>query len=49
VVYQPSPPDICCWYCHAWQQGGSLFDFLRLYYGLEAGELWRLLLAGFVF
>jgi hypothetical protein len=49
VVYQPSPPDICCWYCHTWQQGGSLFDFLRLYYALEAGELWRLLLAGCVF
>jgi len=47
VVYQPSPPDICCWYCHVWQQGGSLFDFLRLYYALEAGELWHFLLAGF--
>jgi hypothetical protein len=49
LVYQPSPPDICCWYCHVWQQGGSLFDFLRLYYALDAGELWHFLLAGFQF
>ncbi len=49
LVYQPSTPDIYCWYCHTWQQGGSLFDFIRLYYGFEAGELWRLLLAGFEF
>jgi hypothetical protein len=46
VVYQPSSPDICCWYCHTWQQGGSLFDFLRLYYGLEAHELWHHILSG---
>ncbi len=49
VAYRPSFPDICCWYCHTWKQGGSLFDFLRLYYGLEASELWRLLLSGFQF
>jgi hypothetical protein len=49
VAYRPTVPDICCWYCDVWQSGGSLFDFLRLYYGLEAGELWRLLLAGFAF
>jgi hypothetical protein len=49
VAYRPTEPYICCWYCHTWQQGGSLFDFLRLYYGLEAGELWHFLLAGFQF
>jgi len=49
VAYYPSYPDICCWYCHVWQQGGSLFDFLRLYYALDAGELWHFLLAGFEF
>lgn len=46
VVYQPSAPSVCCWYCHVWQQGGSLFDFLRYYYGLEARELWHHLLNG---
>ncbi len=49
VAYRPVSPDICCWYCHVWQSGGSLFDFLKLYYGLEAGELWHLLLSGFQF
>ena len=49
VAYHPTAPDICCWYCHVWQSGGSLFDFLRLYYGFEASELWRLLLTGFQF
>jgi hypothetical protein len=49
VVYQPSAPSICCWYCHVWQQGGSLFDFLKLYCGLEAGELWHFLQIGFEF
>jgi len=49
VAYRPTSPDICCWYCYTWQQGGSLFDFLRLYYELEASELWHFLLAGFQF
>ena len=46
IAYRPSFPDICCWYCHVWQQGGSLFDFLRYYYGLEACELWHHILSG---
>jgi hypothetical protein len=46
VVYHPTPPDICCWYCHVWQQGGSLFDFLKLYYALDARELWHHILSG---
>jgi len=41
-----APSDLCCWYCHTWQQGGSLFDFLRYYYNLDARELWRRLLLG---
>ncbi len=49
VAYYPTFPDICCWYCHVWQSGGSLFDFLKLYYGFEASELWHLLLSGFQF
>jgi hypothetical protein len=45
-VYRPTSPDICCWYCHTWKQGGSLFDFLRYYYGLDARELWSHIRAG---
>ena len=45
-VYRPVSPDVCCWYCHTWKQGGSLFDFLRYYYGLDARELWSHILAG---
>ena len=48
-VYAPQGKDICCWYCHTWQRGGSLFDFVRLYHGLDARELWRRLLAGEAF
>ncbi|EFH86286.1 zinc finger CHC2-family protein [Ktedonobacter racemifer DSM 44963] len=40
-VHEPSKPGGACWYCHTWKQGGSVFDFLRLYYGLEARELWQ--------
>jgi hypothetical protein len=45
-VYRPTYPDVCCWYCHTWQAGGSLFDFLRYYYGLEAGDLWSRICSG---
>jgi hypothetical protein len=45
-VYRPMYPDVYCWYCHVWQAGGSLFDFLRYYYGLEARELWSRILGG---
>lgn len=40
-VYQPDGTSNYCWYCYAWQQGGSLFDFLRHWYRLDARELWR--------
>jgi hypothetical protein len=46
VAYRPTAPDICCWYCHVWQQGGSLFDFFKLYSGLEAREFWHRILGG---
>jgi hypothetical protein len=39
-VYRPEYPDLRCWYCHTWKQGGSLFDFFRYYYNLSARELW---------
>lgn len=45
-VHVPRGGDLACWWCHTWQQGGSLFDFLRLYHGLEARDLWRRVLAG---
>ena len=45
-VYRPTSPDLRCWYCHTWGQGGSLFDFFRLYYGLEARDLWHRILSG---
>jgi hypothetical protein len=45
-VYRPAYPDICCWYCHVWKQGGSLFDFLRYYYNLSPADLWQRLQAG---
>jgi hypothetical protein len=40
-VYQPGTPGGYCWYCYVWQQGGSVFDFLRYWYGLSARELWH--------
>jgi hypothetical protein len=46
-VYRPSSASsLCCWYCNTWGQGGSLFDFLRYYYGLEASDLWSRLCSG---
>lgn len=38
--------ELACWLCHTWQQGGSLFDFLRLYHGLDARQLWGRIRAG---
>jgi hypothetical protein len=39
-VYTPGVPGGYCWYCHIWQQGGSVFDFLRLYSGVDDRSLW---------
>lgn len=40
-VYSPGVSGGYCWYCHVWQQGGSVFDFLRCYHNLDARTLWR--------
>lgn len=40
-VYTPGVPGGYCWYCYTWEQGGSVFDFLRYYYGLDARSMWR--------
>ena len=45
-VYEPTYTGGYCWYCHVWQQGGSVFDFLLLYLNLEVRELWHRILAG---
>lgn len=45
-VYTPAGGDLCCWYCHVLQGGGSLFDFLRLYFDLDARTLWHRILSG---
>ncbi len=45
-VHEPKYLGGYCWYCHVWQQGGSVFDFLLLYHHLTARELWRRILAG---
>jgi hypothetical protein len=45
-VYQPTYPDVMCWYCHTLQGGGSLFDFFKLYYSLDSRDLWSRILAG---
>src|SRR5438270_4710498 len=45
-VYPPGVPGGYCWYCHVWQQGGSVFDFLRYYYQLDAHTLWQRIRAG---
>lgn len=39
-VYEPGEPGGYCWYCYTWQQGGSVFDFLKYYHGLDAKTLW---------
>jgi TOTE conflict system, Archaeo-Eukaryotic Primase domain len=45
-VYAPGVSGGYCWYCYVWQQGGSVFDFLRYYYGLDARTLWQQLREG---
>jgi hypothetical protein len=47
-VYAPGVPGGYTWYCHTWQQGGSVFDFLRYYHGLDARTLWRRIREGVV-
>ncbi|GCE27893.1 hypothetical protein KDA_33770 [Dictyobacter alpinus] len=45
-VFHPTTPGGMCWYCYAWGKGGSVFDFFRLYYGLDARDLWARIRAG---
>ncbi len=45
-VHVPKIAGGYCWYCHVWQRGGSVFDFLLLYHHLEVRTLWRRILAG---
>jgi hypothetical protein len=40
-VYTPGVAGGYCWYCHVWQQGGSVFDFLRYTLNLDARSLWQ--------
>jgi hypothetical protein len=39
-VYTPGVPGGYCWYCYTWGKGGSVFDFFRYYYRLDASTLW---------
>lgn len=48
-VHTPRSSGAPCWYCYVWKRGGNLFDFLCLWYGVSAHELWRRLRAGEVF
>jgi hypothetical protein len=48
-VYEPGAPGGYCWFCHTWDQGGSVFDFLRHYHGYTARELWQKIQTGGVF
>lgn len=45
-VHSPRSSGAPCWYCYVWQRGGNLFDFLCLWYGVSAREMWRRILAG---
>ena len=45
-VYEPHQPGGYCWFCHVSGSGGSLFDFLAEYYGLEKRALWHELQQG---
>jgi hypothetical protein len=40
-VYIPGTSGGYCWYCYTWEEGGSVFDFLRHYHGLSARDLWQ--------
>ena len=45
-VHAPRSSGAPCWYCYVWRRGGNLFDFLCLWYGLSARDMWRRILAG---
>jgi hypothetical protein len=37
----PHTPAGNCWYCYTWRRGGSLFDFFRLLWQVDARTAWR--------
>ncbi len=45
-VFYPRRPGGICWYCYAWEKGGTAFDFLRYHYRLDAKTLWHQILDG---
>ena len=45
-VYAPRSATGSCWYCYTADEGGTLFDFLLRYHGLDARTLWHRLRAG---
>lgn len=45
-VFYPRRPGGMCWYCYAWERGGTAFDFLRHYHRLDAKTLWHQIAAG---
>lgn len=48
-AYAPRSSSGSCWYCYTWQRGGTLFDFLLLWYNLDAKTLWHRILSGETF
>jgi hypothetical protein len=48
-VYAPARPGGCCWHCYTVGRSGNVFNFLQMYYGLDAKTLWSRILAGEVF
>ena len=45
-VHVPRGSGGPCWYCHVWRRGGNLFDFLCLWYGVPARQMWQRILTG---
>ncbi|MBX5458786.1 MAG: hypothetical protein IRZ31_17985 [Thermogemmatispora sp.] len=37
----PHTPAGNCWYCYTWRRGGSLFDFFRLLWQVDARTAWQ--------
>ncbi|MBX5452171.1 MAG: hypothetical protein IRZ24_19060 [Thermogemmatispora sp.] len=42
----PHTPAGNCWYCYTWGRGGSLFDFFRLLWQVDARTAWQRLQHG---
>ena len=48
-VHAPRSSGAPCWYCYVWRRGGNLFDFLCLWYGVSARQMWQRILVGETF